>query len=263
MIRTVGPGHEPSRRDTTLTKPCAPTPPDHDLSFDGLQVIEALPHSAALIGPDGTILHVNESWRRFARKNGAGLFVEAGAGIDYLEVCRNAGAVEVLAGVQAVLAGEGLVVDGAAQQVRAHEVGDVARARAGRDPIPLPCRLRQDAGRCGPRAPNLPPTRSPPMPAWLLSLDHHFPIRYLTLALCAVMALLGAFAWVGFDRLGWMALLGAAGVATGVHDLRQARHAVLRNYPVIGHFRFLLEWIRPEIRQYFLESDSEAVPLSR
>ena len=105
MIRTVGPGHEPSRRDTTLTKPCAPTPPDHDLSFDGLQVIEAMPHSAALIGPDGTILHVNESWRRFARRNGAGLFVEAGAGIDYLEVCRNAGAVEVLAGVQAVLAG--------------------------------------------------------------------------------------------------------------------------------------------------------------
>ncbi len=101
------------------------------------------------------------------------------------------------------------------------------------------------------------------MPAWLKSLDRHFPIRYLTLTLCAVMALLGAFAWVGFDRLGWLALLGAAGVATGVHDLRQARHAVLRNYPVIGHLRFLLEWIRPEIRQYFLESDSEAVPFSR
>jgi glutamate synthase domain-containing protein 2 len=38
---------------------------------------------------------------------------------------------------------------------------------------------------------------------------------------------------------------------------------VLRNYPVIGHLRFLLEFIRPEIRQYFIESDNEAAPFSR
>jgi glutamate synthase domain-containing protein 2 len=38
---------------------------------------------------------------------------------------------------------------------------------------------------------------------------------------------------------------------------------VLRNYPVIGHLRFLLEFIRPEIRQYFIESDHEAAPFSR
>ena len=43
----------------------------------------------------------------------------------------------------------------------------------------------------------------------------------------------------------------------------KARHAVLRNYPVIGHIRFLLEYIRPEIRQYFIESDNESHPFSR
>ena len=43
----------------------------------------------------------------------------------------------------------------------------------------------------------------------------------------------------------------------------QTRHAVLRNYPVIGHLRFLLEFIRPEMRQYFIEGDSEAAPFSR
>ena len=43
----------------------------------------------------------------------------------------------------------------------------------------------------------------------------------------------------------------------------QARHAVLRNYPVIGHLRFLLEFIRPEMRQYFIEGDREAAPFSR
>lgn len=101
------------------------------------------------------------------------------------------------------------------------------------------------------------------MPSWLSALDRHFPIRYLTLLLCAVFALLGLFAWVGFGELAWMALLGLAGLATGVHDLRQNRRAVLRNYPVIGHLRYLLEWIRPEIRQYFIESERETIPFSR
>src|SRR4029079_9247845 len=51
--------------------------------------------------------------------------------------------------------------------------------------------------------------------------------------------------------------------AIGVRDLVQKRHSVLRNYPLIGHLRFLLEFIRPEIRQYFIENDSEAAPFSR
>ena len=38
---------------------------------------------------------------------------------------------------------------------------------------------------------------------------------------------------------------------------------MLRNYPVIRHLRFLFEYIRPEIRQYFIESDGEATPFSR
>jgi glutamate synthase domain-containing protein 2 len=49
----------------------------------------------------------------------------------------------------------------------------------------------------------------------------------------------------------------------GVRDVLQKHHAILRNYPVTGHLRFLLEYIRPEIRQYFLESDEEKLPFSR
>jgi glutamate synthase domain-containing protein 2 len=55
--------------------------------------------------------------------------------------------------------------------------------------------------------------------------------------------------------------IGLSGV--GVYDLLQTKHAVTRNYPVIGHARFLLETIRPEIRQYFLESDTDGTPFSR
>ena len=46
-------------------------------------------------------------------------------------------------------------------------------------------------------------------------------------------------------------------------DLRQHKHAILRNYPVIGHLRFLLESIRPELRQYIIEGDNDAVPFNR
>ena len=49
----------------------------------------------------------------------------------------------------------------------------------------------------------------------------------------------------------------------GWRDYRHTHHAILRNYPVSGHLRFLLEYIRPEIRQYFLENDEEKLPFSR
>ena len=41
------------------------------------------------------------------------------------------------------------------------------------------------------------------------------------------------------------------------------RHAILRLYPILGHVRFLMEFIRPEIRQYFIESNTEASPFDR
>src|SRR5580693_2284344 len=49
----------------------------------------------------------------------------------------------------------------------------------------------------------------------------------------------------------------------GAHDVIQERHAVLRNYPLTAHIRFILEEIRPEIRQYFLESEKDGTPFSR
>ena len=43
----------------------------------------------------------------------------------------------------------------------------------------------------------------------------------------------------------------------------QKSHAVLRNYPISAHLRFLLEEIRPEMRQYFFESEKDGMPFSR
>ena len=98
---------------------------------------------------------------------------------------------------------------------------------------------------------------------WLNRLDEHVPVRYSAWLLCAAGSAAAAASWVVFHRGGWLALGLGALTALGVRDTRQTRRAVLRNYPVIGHLRFLLEYIRPEMRQYFLESDTEATPFSR
>ncbi|MDR0564288.1 MAG: FMN-binding glutamate synthase family protein [Azoarcus sp.] len=80
--------------------------------------------------------------------------------------------------------------------------------------------------------------------AWVFSLrvmDYFIPERIQT----------DFFVWAVFLSL------------VGLYDVRQTKHSILRNYPVIGHFRYLIEIVRPEIRQYLLESDEESVPFSR
>jgi glutamate synthase domain-containing protein 2 len=51
--------------------------------------------------------------------------------------------------------------------------------------------------------------------------------------------------------------------AVGVFDLVQSRHSVLRNYPVLGHARFILESLRPELQQYFIERNFDGRPYDR
>lgn len=87
--------------------------------------------------------------------------------------------------------------------------------------------------------------------------------RYAFFAFCVLFTLvslpfLGAHEWL------WLfTLLGAALSLLGVYDLLQDRHAVRRNYPILGNIRYLVESLRPEIRQYLLEGDREALPFSR
>lgn len=52
-------------------------------------------------------------------------------------------------------------------------------------------------------------------------------------------------------------------ILVGLWDIFSVKHTILRNYPVIGHFRYIFEYVRPEIRQYFVESDKDGTPFSR
>ena len=101
------------------------------------------------------------------------------------------------------------------------------------------------------------------MHAWLNKIDQHFPVRYTAWLLSAIGLLLFTFTYVAFQSGGGLALLCLFLVGLGWRDTHQRRHSVLRNYPVIGHMRFLLEFVRLEVRQYFIEGDNEATPFSR
>jgi glutamate synthase domain-containing protein 2 len=92
-----------------------------------------------------------------------------------------------------------------------------------------------------------------------------FSPRYLVLTACLVAAL--GLAVLMVQQPHWAVALPLGLVsglsALGLRDLGQTRHAVLRNYPISAHLRFLLEELRPEMRQYFFESEKDGRPFSR
>ncbi|WP_296705029.1 FMN-binding glutamate synthase family protein [Algoriphagus sp.] len=49
----------------------------------------------------------------------------------------------------------------------------------------------------------------------------------------------------------------------GLYDVTQKKHAILKNFPIVGHFRYMFEAISPEIQQYFIESNTDGRPFSR
>src|SRR3954469_25011490 len=52
-------------------------------------------------------------------------------------------------------------------------------------------------------------------------------------------------------------------VGVALHDLTQRQHAILRNFPLVGHFRYWLEAADPELRQYIVTDNDEERPFSR
>ncbi|MDP5307631.1 FMN-binding glutamate synthase family protein [Paracoccus spongiarum] len=88
--------------------------------------------------------------------------------------------------------------------------------------------------------------------------------RYLPFAVAVLLIPMGLLLIGPAPVLGvFVALLGLAGTAVGIHDLTQTQHALMRNYPLSSRMRYLLEHFRPEIRQYFVEDDHAETPFSR
>ena len=93
--------------------------------------------------------------------------------------------------------------------------------------------------------------------------SNYFHIRYIPFAICILGTMASGIA-LEMHELAWqfLILFGLLSII-GLYDIFQIKMSILRNYPVIGHLRFLLEYIRPEIRQYFIEGDNDQTPFSR
>lgn len=93
---------------------------------------------------------------------------------------------------------------------------------------------------------------------WPLPLRYSaFLISCLLFLVSLILAVTVSAAWL------WPALVTGALALVGTRDLLQRQRTVSRNYPVLAHFRYFLESIGPEIRQYFIQSDTEEQPFSR
>jgi glutamate synthase domain-containing protein 2 len=87
--------------------------------------------------------------------------------------------------------------------------------------------------------------------------------RYTTYVACLVLTVL-ALLLTSWHPHFWWAVAGLGGlVVLGTLDLLQHKSTLRRNYPILAHFRYGLETIGPEMRQYFIQSDTERVPFSR
>jgi glutamate synthase domain-containing protein 2 len=87
--------------------------------------------------------------------------------------------------------------------------------------------------------------------------------RYTIFVSCLLLAIVGAATLRIWDGAWVVLAIGGILTVLGVIDLTQSHHSIQRNYPIIGHIRWMVEFIRPEIRQYLIESDEDAAPFSR
>lgn len=81
----------------------------------------------------------------------------------------------------------------------------------------------------------------------------------------ATLLLTALLVGIGFvNSSAWWGLVVFAPLSVvGFYDLLQTRHSILRNYPIIGHLRFLIEDMGPELHQYLVESNTDGTPFDR
>ena len=89
------------------------------------------------------------------------------------------------------------------------------------------------------------------------------PLRYIPFALSVALAVISIAGLLWSDWFVLPSIVFGFLSLVGLNDIRQNKHSILRNYPILAHFRYFFEMIRPEIRQYLIESDQDEVPFSR
>jgi glutamate synthase domain-containing protein 2 len=90
-------------------------------------------------------------------------------------------------------------------------------------------------------------------------------MRFAGLIGSLIITALAIVAAIASGSVLWIvvAVLVGALALVGIYDVVQRRHSILRNYPILGHMRFILESIRPELQQYFIERNTDGRPYDR
>ncbi len=88
-------------------------------------------------------------------------------------------------------------------------------------------------------------------------------VRYWLFTLAAFAALTVALVAVSKPEILWSLVILLPLIGLLIRDSVQRKHTVLRNFPIIGHFRYFMEMVRPEIQQYFIENNIDAFPIER
>ncbi|AWV98457.1 FMN-binding glutamate synthase family protein [Arcticibacterium luteifluviistationis] len=85
--------------------------------------------------------------------------------------------------------------------------------------------------------------------------------KFILLSIILLLAVAGIY--IVWKPIIWTLVFMGPVILLGISDILQTKHSIRNNFPVIGNFRYLLEKIRPEIMQYFVETDTEGTPINR
>src|SRR5699024_1221279 len=85
--------------------------------------------------------------------------------------------------------------------------------------------------------------------------------KFLTAAAIMLLAIFVA-GWF-WHPIWWLFVIAGPITVIGVIDMLQIENSIIRNFPFLGHFRYLFLSISPEIRQYFVESNTDGKPFSK
>lgn len=87
--------------------------------------------------------------------------------------------------------------------------------------------------------------------------------KQIFVASSIISVLIITFLYPFIPSILWALIIIGPIILIGINDITQTKHSIRRNYPVVGNFRYMLENIRPEIMQYFVETDTEGRPINR
>lgn len=86
--------------------------------------------------------------------------------------------------------------------------------------------------------------------------------EFLAFAVLSVI-LITTISWYVWPRMWWSFVIIGPIVVIGLYDMIQKKHAIMRNFPILGRGRYIMEELRPKMYQYFIESDTSGTPINR